>query len=138
MLKLVFSLEFVSINMTDCLMKADPFAANLHWKNYGLTKQNYLYLFCFCLFWEQYRAISWLLHCILRLTGIKVFSTVALIFWASSFAFVEKLLWKLFLLMKYRFSLVFKCYIHRSQEITSPKQTTPPFPFKKYNEQCFY
>ena len=36
--------------------------------------------------------LSQLLHCILRLMGMEVFFIVAVIFLASSFAFVEKLL----------------------------------------------
>ena len=52
--------------------------------------------------------------------GIKVFSTVT--FLASSFAFVENYD-ESYLHMKYKMSLVFKCFLK--------KQPTPPFPSKE-------
>ena len=73
-----------------------------------------IHLICFCLLWEQYSAISQLLHCILRLMGIKVFSIVAV--WQAVL-----LLWKNYyeshLHIKYRMSLVFNCYLNFRHEV---------------------
>ena len=52
-----------------------------------------IHLICFCLLWEQYSAISQLLHCILRLMGIKFFSIVAVIF-GKQFCFCGKIIMK--------------------------------------------
>ena len=68
-----------------------------------------IHLICFCLLWEQYSAISQLLHCILRLMGIKVFWQAVLLLWKNYY--------ESYLYMKYRMSLVFKCYLNVRQKI---------------------